>query len=81
MTMARRPHQTLMVVRCLERQGPMPTRALAQALGTTPVCMRALLSYMARRPLPRVRRVRPGWWTAPEPVPLHPGSLVSEPIV
>ena len=65
--MARPPIQSRALVQRLQRSGPARTPDLARDLGTSTVCMRALLSYLARRPSPIVARVRPGLWIAASP--------------
>lgn len=62
--MSRRPVQSLVIFHKLQVYGPMRTPDLAREVGTPTVCMRALLSYLARRPTPLVERVRPGVWQA-----------------
>ena len=60
--MARPPIQSRALVQRLQRNGPARTPDLARDLGTSTVCMRALLSYLARKPRPVVLRVEPGLW-------------------
>ena len=71
--MSRRPVQSLVIFHKLQAQGPMRTPDLAREVGTPTVCMRALLSYLARRPTPLVERVRPGVWQASR-TSIHPAE-------
>ena len=54
--------EILVIHQVLLAHGPMRTPDLMRVVGMSTVCLRAHLSYLARRPDPLVKRVRPGIW-------------------